>query len=59
MCSLFLQPIQLFTDGHNILHTLLVKHYNDFLDSQSSGWDRDEVTYLNVGVVFCIYLDTM
>ena len=29
------------------------------LDSQSSGQGRDEVTYFNVGDVFCIYLDTL
>ena len=32
------------TDGNNILHTLLVKHYNDLLDRQSSKRSRDEVT---------------
>ena len=32
------------TDGCNILHTLLVKQYNDLLDRQSSERDRDEFT---------------
>ena len=38
------------TDGNNTLHTLLVKHYNDFLDWQSSG----RVIYFRVGYVFAI-----
>ena len=42
------------TDGCNILHTLLVKHYNDLLDRQSSERGKDEVTYFYVGDVFCI-----
>ena len=47
------------TDGNKILHTLLlVKHYNDFLDRQSSERSRDEVTYFYVGDVFCIHLGT-
>ena len=43
------------TDGNKILHALLVKHYNDLLDRQSSEWSRDEVTYFfyfYVGDVF-------
>ena len=48
-----------FTDGNNILHTPLVKHYNDLLDSQSSERSRDEVKYFYVGDVFCIHLGTM
>ena len=44
------------TDGSRILHTLLVKHYNDLLDRQSSERSRDEVTQLYVGEVFCIHL---
>ena len=47
------------TDGSRILHTLLVKHYNDLLDRQSSEWGRDEVTYFDVGDVFGIYLGPM
>ena len=44
------------TDGRRILHTLLVKHYNDFLNRQSSERGKDEVTYFYVGDVFCIHL---
>ena len=32
-----------FTDGSRILHTLLVKHYNDLLDKRSSERGNDEV----------------
>ena len=46
------------TDGSKILHTLLVKHYNDLLDRQSSERGQDEVTYFYVGDVFCIHLGT-
>ena len=35
------------------------KDYNDLLDRQSSRRDADEVTYLYVGDVFCIYHGTM
>ena len=42
------------TDGNKTLHTLLVKHYNDLLDRQSSEWGRDEVTYFYVEEVFGI-----
>ena len=42
-----------------ILHTLLVKHYNDLLDKQSYEQSRDEVTYFYVGDVFCIHFGTM
>ena len=45
-------------DGSKTLHTLLVKHYNDFLDRQSSERDKDEVTYFYVGDVFYIHLGT-
>ena len=47
-----------YTDGSRILHTLLVKHYNDLLDRQSSERGKDEVTYFYVGDVFCIHLGT-
>ena len=47
------------THGCKSLTTLLVKYYNDLLDRQSSGQDRDEVTNLYVGDVFCISLDTI
>ena len=46
------------TDGCRILHTLLVKHYNDLLYRQSSERGKDEVTYFYVGDVFCIHLGT-
>ena len=36
-----------------------MKHYNDLLNIQSSGRDREEVTYFYVGDVFCIYLGTV
>ena len=49
----------LHTDGSRILHTLLVKHYNDLLDKQSSERGKDEVTYFYVGDVFGIYLGSM
>jgi len=42
-----------------ILHTLLVKHYIELLDRQSSEWGRDEVTYFYVRDVFGIYLGPM
>ena len=47
------------TDGNNILHTLLVKHYNDLLERQRSERGKDEVSYFYVGDVFCIHLGTM
>ena len=41
------------TDANRSLTSLLfVKHYNDVLDKQSSGGDREEVTYFYVGDVF-------
>ena len=43
-------------DGNKILHTLLVKHYNELLDRQSSERGRDEVTCFYVEEVFGIYL---
>ena len=46
------------TDGNKILHSLLVKHYNELLDRQSSERSRDEVTYFYVGDVFCKHLGT-
>ena len=41
-----------------MLHTLLVKHYNDLLERQSSERGKDEVSYFDVGDVFCIHLWT-
>ena len=46
------------TDGSRILHTLLVKHYNDLLYKQSSERGKDEVTYFYDGDIFCIHLGT-
>ena len=44
------------TDGNNILHTSLVKHYyNDLLGRQSSERGKDEVSYFFVGDIFCIH----
>ena len=34
------------------MHTLLVKHYNDLLERQSSERGKDEVSYFYVGDVF-------
>ena len=48
----------MYTDGSRILHTLLVKHYNDWLDMQSSERGKNEVTYFYVGDVFCTHLGT-
>ena len=39
-----------------MLHTILVKHYNDLLESQTSERGKNEVSYFYVGDVFCIYL---
>ena len=50
--------LQIYTDGSRILHTLLVKHYNDLLYRLSSERDKDEVTYFYVRDVFCIHLGT-
>ena len=46
------------TDENRILHTLLVKHYNDLLERQSSERGKDEVSYFYVGDVFRIHLGT-
>ena len=48
----------MYTDGNRILHTLLVKHYNDLLDNQSFELGKDEVTYFYVRDIFCIHLGT-
>ena len=46
------------TDGNNILHTLLVKHYNDYLDRRSSGSGRGEsnIDTCKLGTVFAMPL---
>ena len=41
-----------------ILHTLLIRLYNDLLERQSSERGKDEVTYFYVGDFFCIHLGT-
>ena len=41
------------------IHTLLVKHFNNLLDRQSSEWGRDEVTYFYVREVCGVYLGPM
>ena len=46
------------TDANKSLTTLVVKHYNDLLGSQTSERGRDEVTFFYVGDLFCIHLDT-
>ena len=61
LITLLNKPIKVsgvHTDGNNILHTLLVKHYNDLLERQRSERGKDEVSYFYVGDVFCIYLGT-
>ena len=37
--------LKLHTDGNNILHTPLLKHYNDLLERQSSVRGKNEVSY--------------
>ena len=41
-----------------MLHTLLVKYFNDLLEKHCSERNKDEVSYLYVGDVFCIHLGT-
>ena len=41
-----------------MLHTLLVKYFNDLLEKPCSERSKDEVSYLYVGDVFCIHLGT-
>ena len=52
------KTIYVHTDGGSILHTLLVKHYNDLLDRQTSERDKDKVTCFYVEDIFCIHLGT-
>ena len=47
------------TDANKSLTTLVVKHYNDLLGSQTSELGRDEFTFSYVGGLFCIHLGTM
>ena len=53
------QPLRYLQAVAKTLHTLLVKHYNDLLDRQSSERGRDEATLSYVGAILCIYLGTM
>ena len=39
-------------------NTPLVKHFNDLLERQTSERDKDEVSYFNVGDLFCMHLGT-
>ena len=41
-----------------MLHTLLVKRFNDLLDGQKSQRSIDKVTFFYVGDLFCIHLGT-
>ena len=47
-----------YTHGVILLHTLLVKYYNDLLGRQNSERDKDEVTFFYLVDLFCIHLDT-
>ena len=47
-----------YTHGDKMLHTLLVKYFNDLLEKHCSERNKDEVSYLYVGDVFCIHLGT-
>ena len=38
------------------IHTVLVKYNNDLLGRQTSEWGRNEVTFFNVGDLFCIHI---
>ena len=41
-----------------MLNTPLVKHFNDLLERPTTERDKDEVSYFNVGDLFCIHLGT-
>ena len=59
LCSkLEIDRIGCYTRGLKSNHSARVKYFNDFLSSQTSKWDRDEVTFFNVGNLFCIHLGT-
>ena len=49
------------TDANKSLNTLIVKHFNDLLGSQTSERGRDEVIFSYVGRwgSFCIHLVTI
>ena len=44
------------THGDKMIHTLLVKYFNDLFDGQKSEQSIDKVTYFYVGDLFCIHL---
>ena len=54
----FLLNRHVYTHGDKMLHTLLVKRFNDLLDGQKSQRSIDKVTYFYVGDLFCIHLGT-
>ena len=56
--GIFLFKIFRCTDGDNILHTPIVKQYNDLLERQCSVQGKNEVSYFYVGEVFCIHHGT-
>merc|ERR1711993_201183 len=58
MADLVLKYKMRFTNGDKMLHTLLVKRFNDLLDGQKSQRSIDKVTYFYVGDLFCIHLGT-
>ena len=41
-----------------MLHTLLVKYFNDLLEKHCSERSKDEVSYFDDGDFFCLYLGT-
>ena len=51
-----MKKILTYTHGVILLHTLLVKYYNDLLGRQNSEWGMDKVTFFYVGELFCIHL---
>ena len=53
-----LKLVQIGTHGDKMLHTLLVKRFNDLPYGQKSQRSIDKVTYFYVGDLFCIHLGT-
>ena len=58
MGELYLIQYIHITDSNKSLTTLVVNHYNDLLDKQTSKLGRNEVTFSYVWDVRCIYLGT-
>ena len=54
------QKVLVLLSTHRVilLHTLLVKYYNDLFGRQNSERGMDEVTFFYVGDLFCIHLGT-